>query len=64
MMKKSRFKFISFLVLLLGLGLPLRVNAGENQSKKVVTFEDFLNKREEAFDEQSAAGKSDKHFPG
>jgi len=48
----------------LGLGLPLRVNAGENQSKKVVTFEDFLNKREEAFDEQTAAGKSDKHFPG
>jgi len=47
----------------LGLGLPLQVNAGENQSKKVMTFEDFLNKREEAFDEQTAAGKSDKHFP-
>jgi hypothetical protein len=64
MMKKSRLKFLSFLALLLGLGLPVQVNAGDNQSKKAMTFEDFLNKRETAFDIKSDEGKSDKHFPG
>ena len=64
-MKKSRFKLVSvLLIFLLGLGsLPVKVEAGsEEQSKKAMTFEDFLEKREAAFD--SSGDKSDKHFPG
>jgi len=63
-MKKSRFKLVSvLLIFLLGLGsLPVKVEAGsEEQSKKAMTFEDFLEKREAAFD--SSGDKSDKHFP-